>query len=61
MQALCCVLAWHPLVAAIFRAFDQGTRAVDVEVVGQMASLDLFVASIGLVGALDDEIIQYVE
>lgn len=61
MRALCCVLASYSLVAAVFRTFDQGIRAVDVEVVGQVASLDLFVASIGLVGTLDDEIIQDVE
>jgi hypothetical protein len=49
------------LGAAVFRTIYQGVVAVDVYVVKQVASLDLFVASLGLVRTLDNEVIQDVE
>ena len=49
------------LVAAIFGAVDQGVIAIDVHVVDQVASLDLFVASLWLIRTFDNEIIQDVE
>jgi hypothetical protein len=49
------------LGAAVLWTIDQGVVAVDLHVVEQVASLDLFVASLGLLRTLDDEIIQDVE
>jgi len=49
------------LVAVILSAVDHGVVAVDVHVVDQVASLDLTVASRGLVWALYNEIVQDVE
>lgn len=48
-------------VALAVWTLNQGIVAVDVDVVEQVASLDLFVAAVGLIWALDHEIIQDVE
>jgi hypothetical protein len=49
------------LVAAVFGTIYQGIVAVEVHVIEQVTSLDLFVASLGLARTLDNEIIQDVE
>lgn len=61
MRTLASVFPSCLLVAAIFGAVDQGVIAIKVQVINQVASLDLFVASLWLVRTFDDEIVQDVE
>lgn len=61
MRALTGVFSSRLLVTAIFRAVDQGVIAIDVQVVNQVTSLDLVVASLWLIGTFDNEIVQDVE
>jgi hypothetical protein len=61
---MCTVLSVFPsclLVAVVLWAGDQGAIAVKVDVIEQVASLDLFVASLELVRTPDDKVIQNVE
>jgi len=61
MRTMSSVFSLCLLVAVILRAVDHGVIAVDVHVVDQVASLDLTVASLGLVWALYNEVVQDVE
>lgn len=61
VHAMRTVLSSYFAVAFMIRAVNQGVVAVDVDVVEQVASLYLFVAALGRIRALDDEIIQDIE
>ena len=61
MRTVSSVFSLCLLVAVILRAVDHGVVAVDVQVVEQVASLDLSVASLGLIWACHNEIVQDVE
>jgi hypothetical protein len=55
------VLSSCVLVTAVLWTIDRGVVTVDVHMVEQLASLDLFVASLWLIRTLDGKIIQDVE
>lgn len=55
------ILSADFFVAFMVWTVDCGVVAVDVDVVEQVASLDLFVASLRVIWALDDEVIQDIE
>lgn len=61
VHAMRAIFSLYLAIAFIVWTVDQGVVAVNVDVVEQMASLDLFVTSLGLIWALDNEIIQDVE